>query len=118
MAVNLDGLLQSAIFDFWSVPCTFVPLASQPAAGSYAGRGIYNTYEMDVQGLDGSIYSDQRTIFDIRDSEFSVIPLQKDDVIIPFDCNGAPLGEYEIIDTTSDGGGQTMLTMRKVQTKT
>ena len=24
----------------------------------------------------------------------------------------------EIIDTTSDGGGQTMLTMRKVQTKT
>src|SRR5262245_26552938 len=117
MAVNLDLLLQSTIFDVWAVPVTFVPHASQPLAGSYAGRGILNTYNSDVMGMDNHIYSDQRTILDIRESEFSVLPRQKDHVIIPFDCNGAPKGEYEVTDTTSDGGGQTMLEIRQITTR-
>jgi hypothetical protein len=116
MAVNLDVLLQSPIFDFWSVPCTFRPLVSQPAAADYPGRGILNTYTIDVVAQDGSIYSDQRTILDIRDSEFSVMPLQNDHVIIPKDCNEATKGEYQIIDSNSDGGGQTCLTIRKYET--
>jgi hypothetical protein len=116
MAVNLDVLLQSPIFDFWSVPCTFRPLKSQPGQPDYSGRGILNTYTLDVVGDDGSIYSDQRTILDIRDSEFAVMPQQNDHVIIPKDCNEAPKGEYQIIDSTSDGGGQTCLTIRKYET--
>jgi hypothetical protein len=116
MAVNLDVLLQSPIFDFWSVPVDFVPLMSQPGAGTYTRRGILGTYLTDIQTLDGSLYSDQRTILDIRESEFSILPVQNDHVIIPQDCNGVPQGEWVIIDAASDGGGQTMLTIRKYET--
>ncbi|WP_028164120.1 hypothetical protein [Bradyrhizobium elkanii] len=118
MAVNLDVLLQASIFDVWAVPVTFVPFASQPMAGSYQGRGILNTYSADVMGMDHHIYSDQRTILDIRESEFSVLPQQNDHVIIPADCNGVPKGEYQVTDTTSDGGGQTVLELKKIDTRT
>ena len=117
MAVNLDVLLQSPIFNFWSVDCIFLPLASQPAAGGYPGRGILSTYNMNVVADDGSFYSDQRTILDIRDSEFAIMPQQNDHVVIPMDCNNVPKGEYQIIDATGDGGGQTCLTIRKFETK-
>jgi hypothetical protein len=117
MAVNLDVLLQSPIFDFWAVPVTFTPLASQPGQPAYQGRGILNTYSIDVEAADNSIYSDQRTILDIRESEFGGLPPQQNDhVTIPLDCNGVPKGEYQIIDASSDGGGQTMLTIRKYET--
>jgi hypothetical protein len=117
MPVNLSVLLQSPVFDFYAVPCTFVPLASQPGMPEYAGRGILNTYSLDVPAEDGSIYSDQRTILDIRINEFAVLPLQNDQVIIPMDCNETPKGTYQIIDSSDDGGGQMMLTIRKVETK-
>ena len=116
MAINLDVLLQSRIFDFWAVQVTFMPIKSQPSGGSYIGRGILNTYSTDVMALDGSMYSDQRTILDIRESEFSVMPIQNDHVIIPVDCNDVPKGEYVIVDLVSDGGGQTMLTIKKYET--
>ena len=116
MAINLDVLLQAPIFDFWAVDCTFLPIKSQPSAGSYPGRGILGTYSTDVQALDGSLYSDQRTILDVRESEFVVVPQQSDHVIIPLDCNNVPKGEYQIVDAVSNGGGETMLTIRKVET--
>ncbi len=116
MAVNLDVLLQSPTFDFWAVPVTFTPLASQPGQPAYPGRGILNTYSIDVAGIDGSLYADQRTILDIRETEFGVLPQQNDHVTIPLDCNNVPKGEYQIINAASDGGGQTMLTIRKYET--
>jgi hypothetical protein len=116
MAINLDVLLQAPTFDFWAVPVTFMPLASQPGAGNYPGRGILNTYSTDLLALDGSMYYDQRTILDIRESEFSVMPIQKDHVVIPVDCNDVPKGEYVIVDLVSNGGGQTMLTIKKFET--
>ena len=115
MAVNLDVLLQSPIYDFWAVPCTFIPYKSQGTSASFPGRGILNTYSTDVQALDGSLYSDQRTILDVRESEFAVVPQQNDHVIIPLDCNNVPKGEYQIVDAVSNGGGETMLTIRKVE---
>src|SRR6516225_2940588 len=113
MAVNMDVLLQSPIFDFWAVPVTF----KTPDGNSYAGRGIFGTYSNDVQALDGSMYSDQRTILDIRESEFAVMPIQMDHVIITVDQDNVPKGEYVIVDLVSNGGGQTMLTIKKYETK-
>jgi hypothetical protein len=112
MAVNLDVILASPIFDFWSVPVTFMPVAGS----SFVGRGIFGTYSTDVQALDGSIYSDQRTILDIRESEFPTMPKQKDHLVIPADCNGVNQGEWVIVDASSNGGGQTMLTIQKYET--
>ncbi|MBR0879624.1 hypothetical protein ACVMGC_001024 [Bradyrhizobium barranii subsp. barranii] len=117
MAVNMDVLLQPSVFNVFAIPVTFVPLVSQPGAGNYAARGILNTYPTDVNAMDSSVYSDQRTILDIRDSEFAVMPLQNDQVIIPFDSNGVPKGTYQITDSNSDGGGQTMLEIRKIDTR-
>lgn len=117
MAINLDALLQSTIFDVWAIPVTFLPFVSQPLAGSYDRKGILNTYGANVGAEDASIYSDQRTILDIRESDFEIMPEQRDHVIIPFDCNGEPKGEYEIIDAVSDGGGQTCLTIRAIKTR-
>ena len=71
---------------------------------------------IDVQAEDGSIVSDQQTILDIRESEFAVMPRQNDHVTIPLDSNNVPKGEYQIVDATSNGGGQTMLTIRKYET--
>jgi hypothetical protein len=116
MAVNMDVLLQIPTFDFWAVPVTFTPLASQPGQAAYQGRGILNTYSIDVAGIDGSIYADQRTILDIRESEFPVMPQQNDHVTIPKDSNNVPKGTYQIINAVSNGGGQTMLTIRKYET--
>jgi hypothetical protein len=116
MAINLDVLLQSPIFDFWAVPVTFLPYASQPGAGSYLGRGIPNRYVADVTALDGSIYTDERYICDIRESEFAVMPAQDDHLVISQDCNGVNQGEWQIVDKSSNGGGQTMLTLRRYET--
>ena len=115
MAINMDVLLQAPIFDFWAVPCTFIPYKSQGTSVGFAGRGVLNTYSTDVLALDGSQYSDQRTILDVRESEFAVVPQQNDRVIIPLDCNNVPKGEYQIVDAVSNGGGETMLTIRKVE---
>lgn len=118
MAVNLDVLLQIPIFDFWAVPVTFTPVASQPGAAAYEGRGILNRYLTDVAAEDGSFYADQRDILDIRESEFSVMPVQFDRVFIPKDCNGVPKGTWEITKATSNGGGETTLEIRKLMPAT
>jgi hypothetical protein len=113
MAVNMDVLLQLPVFDFWSIPVVFTPVASQPGHAAYNGRGILNTFSLDVAGLDGSFYVDQRTILDIRESEFPVLPQQNDRLNIPLDSNNVPKGDYEIVKATSNGGGETTLEIRK-----
>ena len=98
------------------MPVTFTPLKSQPSAPAYQGRGILNTYALDVTALDGSFFVDQRTILDIRESEFSVLPQQNDLINIPQDCNNVPKGNWEVTKSTSDGGGATTLEIRKWKT--
>ena len=101
--------------DMFAVPITVNPIASQPGQPAYSARGIYLTGPTDVQMLDGSIFSDQATILDVRDAEYSGgPPMQGDRITIPFDCNGAPLGEFEVIDADRDGGGLTTLTLRAI----
>lgn len=116
MGVNFATLLYEPNFDMWAIPITIVPLVSQPGGSSYPARGIFDTRDIDVVGLDGAIFSDQKTILDILEKEFAIIPLQGDHVIIPVDCNGEPKGEYEIIDACTNGGGEHMLTLRKWET--
>lgn len=114
MPVNFSTLLYGPCQDMYSVPVTFTPVASQPGAPAYSARGIYTTDPIDVEMEDESVFSDQRTILDIRDAEFAVLPQQRDLVNIPLDCNGAPLGDFEILDADSNGGGETTLTLRRI----
>ena len=113
MAVAFATVLYKPVFDFYAVPITVNPVASQPTSGSYSARGILDTRAIDVVAMDGSIFSDSKVELDILETEFAVLPLQNDRVTIPADCNGVNKGEYEIIDTDSNGGGETTLTLRK-----
>jgi len=104
MAVNFSTMVKLPCQDMFAVPITVTPIVSQPGAPAYANRGIFITGAVDVPMTDGSVYSDQQTILDIRAAEYPVPPMQGDLVNIPLDCNGAPVGDYEIIDTDDDGG--------------
>jgi len=102
--------------DMFAVPITVTPVASRPGQPAYSARGIFNTGATDVPLTDGSIFSDQQTILDVRDFEFGNMPPMQGDLInIPLDCNGAPLGDFEVTDADKDGGGQTTLTLRKYE---
>ena len=114
MGVNFSTLLYAPVFDMFAVPITVNPVASQPGAPAYGARGIFDTTDIDLVGIDNSIMSDQRTELYLREAEFGVLPIQKDLITIPLDCNNAPLGDYEVIDADTNGGGETKLTIRKI----
>lgn len=117
MAVNFSTLVYLPNYDMWARPVTVTPLASQPGAPAYSARGILGTRALDVQGEDGSIFSDQQTILDIREAEFAVLPEQLDRVFVPADIDAGPaLGVFEIMDASTNGGGETTLVIRKVIT--
>jgi hypothetical protein len=64
--------------------------------------------------MDGSIISDARVILDIRDAEFTVLPLQGDLIDVPA-ANGLPAeGQFEVMDGDPNGGGETTLTLRSI----
>lgn len=101
--------------DMFAVPITVTPVVSQPGAPAYAARGIFTTGSVDVGLTDGSVFSDQQTILDVRNAEYAVVPMQGDRILIPYDCNGEARGEFEVVDTSDDGGGQTTCTLRKFE---
>ncbi len=116
MAVDFSTLVYLPNFDMFARPITVTPIASQPGLPAYTARGIYDTRPIDVQALDGSIISDQQTILDVRDVEFTKVPEQFDRIFIGVDPGGPELGEFEVTDTESNGGGETTLLIRKIVT--
>src|SRR5215471_14823736 len=106
MAVNFPELVYLPNYDLFARPVTFTPVVG----AAYDARGIFNTVSLDVMTEDGALLSDQKTILDILETEFAVLPVQRDRVFIP-EADGMPeLGNYEIIDTSTNGGGETTLT--------
>jgi hypothetical protein len=114
MPIDFSSNVYAPNYAVFSRQITIDPLVSQPGHQAYLARGIYNTVAIDVMALDGSIVSEQRTILDILDADFSVMPVQHDRVIIPADGTIPPLGDFEITDTKSNGGGETTLDIRKI----
>jgi hypothetical protein len=113
--INFSTLVYLPAFDTFAVDAVFYPLVSSPGSPSYTERGIFDTTTVNVLAENNTIYSDQRTILDIRDAEFAITPRQGDHVAIPRDCNGVDQGEWVIVDYWSNGGGQSTLTLRKVE---
>jgi hypothetical protein len=66
---------------------------------------------------DGSIFSDQQTILDIRTSEFGTLPVQRDLVAIPAEpISGLPdLGTFEITNVFHNGGGEVTLELKQLE---
>ena len=66
---------------------------------------------------DGSILTDHRTILDVREIEYGVVPVQGDHVAIPADGGAmGALGSFQVIDARTNGGGETTLALRKLVT--
>lgn len=116
MAVNFTLLCYKPVFDTFARLIVVYPLASQPAVGSYTARGIYDTNATDIMTEDAAIYSDTKTVCDIIEQEFSVLPQQGDRIAIPAYQGLPDLGLFEVLDADSNGGGKTELALRAVVT--
>ena len=117
MAINYSLSVYKVVFDQFARPVTIFPVASQPGETPYEARGIYDSRYLDVQAEDGSVVSSQKTILDIREAEFAVLPMQFDRIAIPAAAGSLDLGEFEVIDASTNGGGETTLTLRKLLEK-
>jgi hypothetical protein len=117
--INYSDQIYKIAQDNFSGPVLFTPIKSQPGQPSFQGRGIYSTVAIDIIAEDGSIVSDQRTILDIREVEFAVLPIQGDQVFLAAASFADQLIEdstFEILDTDTNGGGETTLALRKIMT--
>lgn len=114
MPVNFSDQVYLHCFDTFGRVVVITPLASQAGQAAYTARGIFDTVPIDVVALDGSILSEQRTILDVRDVELAVLPVQGDQVAIPADGGLPDAGNWEVIDGSRNGGGETTLTLRKL----
>lgn len=113
MAVDFGAEVYAPSYDYFSRPISILPVASQPGRPPYDGRGIYDTVETDVIGENDTIVSDQQTIIDVLESDFVVLPAQGDRITVPADGPLPALGTFEVLDTSTNGGGETTLKVRK-----
>ena len=113
--LNFPGMVYEPCYSIFARPISINPVNSQPGAGWYNGRGIFDTNSIEVVALDGSLYSDTRTELDILQYEFPILPQQGDVVSIPQDMQ-LPGGTFEISDATPIGnaGGEVTLTLRRL----
>jgi hypothetical protein len=111
MAIDHSTLVYLPAYDAFARPVTFTGSA-QPSGA----RGIYDTVPIDVAAEDGSIFSDQRTVLDIREAEFTVLPKQGDTVDIPAVGSIVAAGSFMVVESDSNGGGEMTLTLRRLVT--
>jgi hypothetical protein len=116
MAVDFGIAVYAPNYAVWARPISVNPIGSQPGMPGYGGRGIYHTGPVNVLLEDGSLFSDQQTTLDVLEAEFAVVPAQRDIISIPRDpVSGLPaLPDYEVTDVSSNGGGETTLTLKKL----
>jgi len=113
MAVNWSQNLHTFVQNAFSVPIIVHPVASQPeGAVSYPGRAYYDTREIEVVAEEG-VFVDQETFIDIRIQEYPVVPQQRDRITIPTNSSGEPVGEFEVVKASNNGGGLMTLILRK-----
>jgi hypothetical protein len=115
MAINPSVDVYLPVYDQWARPIVVFPVKSKPGMPPYNARGIYSTDTTNFMAEDGSIASDQKSICDVREAEFEVIPIQFDRVAIPASAAGPGLGEFLVKDASNNGGGETTLTLVKME---
>jgi hypothetical protein len=113
MGVDFSAMVYLFCYDFYARPIIVAPLASQPGTGSYMARGIWNSDGIEVPSEAGSLISDQRTICDIKEDEFPILPVQGDQIFFPVDDNGPANGPFEITDLWTNAGGETTMALKR-----
>jgi hypothetical protein len=114
MPLDYPNLVYSPVYNVFARVIRVLPLKSRPGDGPYYSRGIFDTAPIDVAAMDGAIISEQRTILDLREADFSTVPIQGDQIEVPADGGMPAMGWYEVIEAITNGGGETTVTLRKV----
>lgn len=113
MAVNFALMPYLPNYEFWARTIVVTPVFGAP----YTARGIYNTRGTIIDTDFGkAVLSDQETIVDILEYEFTVLPRQGDQIDIPAYQGIPAAGLFEVTDASTNGGGETTLVVRKVET--
>ncbi|MBO0716145.1 MAG: hypothetical protein J2P55_02260 [Rhizobiales bacterium] len=114
MGVDWPGTTYGPNYDYFARTIIITPVVSQPGAPAYTARGIYNTGDAWVPGLDGSLIASAMTIVDILVNEFPILPAQGDLIEIPdTTCPGGP---FEISNVSGDNaGGEITLTLKRAE---
>jgi hypothetical protein len=116
MLYNLQDDLYLKVWAVWARPVTVTPTISQPAQPAYGGRGYYDQKSLDILAENGAIISDGETYLDILESEYPVLPMQGDQIDIPFH-QGVRGGTFKVLDLTpGNAGGMITITLRKIVT--
>jgi hypothetical protein len=115
MPVDFSNEIYLVAQNVFGRPITLTPIVSQPGVVSYGGIGIFDSRETDVMAEDGSLFSDSKTILDIRIEDFPILPMQGDLVSVS-DMPGAPGGVFEVADLAGIGnaGGEITLTLKRI----
>jgi hypothetical protein len=114
MAIDYSTVIYLHCFDVMARSVTITPIESQPFGAPYTVRGILDTRGTAIQTEAGMVtLSDQETILDIRENEFTIVPVQGDQIYIPAEGNIPEAGTFEITDAAWNGGGEITLTIRK-----
>jgi hypothetical protein len=112
MGVDFSASVYLPNFDFWSRDIYVTPSASQPGAGSYWARGIYDSGGVNIGTEEEWVeLADQRTTLDIREVEFSVLPQQGDIIYMPADASMKEM-TLEVTSVENNGGGEVTLDVR------
>jgi hypothetical protein len=116
MGLDFPGYVYMPCMEIFARQITVYPYASQPGAAPYTGRGIFDTNEIEIEGLDGSQIEGTRTELDIMESEWTVLPKQDDRVSIPADLM-LPGGEFVVSSVADKGnaGGEITLVLKRLE---
>jgi hypothetical protein len=117
MGLDMSLLVYEPNYAVYARPIEVRPIVSLPGGDSYIARGIYGTQDVAVPAEDGSLISDQQTILDILEIEFPTLPRQRDQIFIGADDAVPAKGLFEVVDSSSNGGGETTLVIRQVETR-
>ena len=116
MGVDFATWVYLPNFDAFARSLTFYPLVSQPSGMPFVARGIFDTNDIDVVGMNNEIITDSRTELDIFMPEWAVYPVQGDVVDIPWedDVDG---GLFQIADVHGHGnaGGELTCTLARFE---
>lgn len=115
MPIDFVGWVYEPCMEIFGRDVVITPFASQPGALPYGARGIFDTNEIEVVSMEGSIVTDTRTELDILMADFAVLPAQEDVVSIPSDdmLDG---GDFLVSNVSDRGnaGGEVTLTLKRV----
>jgi hypothetical protein len=104
MLYNLQDEVYLKNWAVWARPVTVTPTVSQPGQPAYGGRGYYDQKSLDILAENGGIISDGETYLDILEVEFPVLPMQGDQIDIPFH-QGVRGGTFMVLDLTPGNAG-------------